>query len=272
MSENIERSLEQMKDVEAHEKEKKEPGLELAKGEETDELVESADNIAQALEKDEPVTEGDMKRIEEAVQNIHVDFGGEKVSLDELKRDPNMKNDLKIWQEIKNDSLNANSKIGKLTRITPEIVRIALADFTPPSSLEWQFLSLNKSKFFSDDCAEVLRENNFIGLIVLSSVKSISDNAMEIITTNRKNSINLDSLEILSDRGAMALSRLKGWRGLHSVVGLKHLKSVSEQGLNTLAKIERGIVQLPPEIESEVEKRRSKGSKFKKWLDDQLGK
>ncbi|MFA6296666.1 MAG: hypothetical protein WC663_04885 [Patescibacteria group bacterium] len=275
MTENIEEKLAQMKDVEAPEMKSEEPGLELAKGEENDAIVKNLDKIATAVEGDQAVTRGDVDDLREALQNMEVDFGGDSVPLEQLKNDSDMLNNIKVWHEIRDKNLRGADlwlRYRQLTRITPKILE-TIIDREPKG-----VLYLDNLKDLSDESAEVFRRKDFIGSIGLPSVKNISDQALDALTANGKNSLDLTSLKSLSDRQAIVLIRLKGHvpegesKIIESKIFFRDLKDVSEKGLQALAKIERISLELPKEIEDKVDKRRSKFLKLIHWIDNELKK
>ncbi len=256
MPENIEGKLAQAQDVSATEKESRGPGLELAKSEEKGGVIEVVSEISQALEKDDPVTQEKVDKLEEALQNVKVDFGGEGIPIVEIKDDPEMMNNIRIWNMIKSGSLDG---IGvfmmarDLTRITPGILKIIVSH-----SAAWDSLSLREVSIFSDDCAKELRGYN--GFIDLRLVTNLSDEAMDDLAHNTNNAINLKAITSLSDRQALALSKLKG------SVYLDNLESISETGIRHLARNDRDKIVLSGEMDEKVERYRSTWSKLKKRL------
>jgi len=176
-------------------------GFKMVSSPELKKLAESIGVVRNVIDHNQPVELDHLQQIREIVKKLTVDFYGEKLTMKELERMPNLKEDeirknKKIWEEIKRGNLD-NTK--EVSLITSEIAEIL--------SRYHGSLNLNSLKFLSNQTAEHLSSHqndlNFRDLAFLS------DQAAEHLSRH-EGSLNLLGLKFISDQAAEYLSRHQG--------------------------------------------------------------
>ena len=152
---------------------KSEDGIELHNSPELEETTNIISQINQAIATDSPVTAQSILELKESIAELTVDINGEQVPLKDIKDIPDIKDNINIWQEIKQDNL---ANISKITYITPGIAQI-----------------LSKHQ----------------GDLYLRGLTTLSDIAAEHLS-NHQGTLDLDGLTTLSDKAAEHLSKHEG--------------------------------------------------------------
>ena len=93
-------------------------GLEMTQTEETKRITQNLETVLSAVNHDEPITEGNLKDLDDSLKNMKINVGGFEMTIEEVESDPNIQENIKIWTEMKNEDF---SNTHKLTRITAEV-------------------------------------------------------------------------------------------------------------------------------------------------------
>lgn len=166
--------------------EKETPGLELSKTKELNDLVDRANELADDLKNDRNITVGRMERFEEAMRKLKVNFGaeGETMTIEELKRIPDIKKNTEIFNEINSGSIDRDKE---LTYITPGIARILVG-------FGVDVLYLDGLSQISDGVAEIIGNADKV-VVRLHSLEVISVTQLESLCLKTKK-VNLTGLKI----------------------------------------------------------------------------
>ncbi|MFA6296180.1 MAG: hypothetical protein WC663_02415 [Patescibacteria group bacterium] len=254
-------------------------GLEVAHGEELENVVDAANALAEKIERDEKVTEGEVDDLREALGQMKIDVGGEIMTLEEFKGTY-----LEILKEIKSGNLTRSNELRFLTdsvATTLENSRgtIFLSGLTSLSDSAAEILShhhfdiiLNGLTSLSDSAAESFghhRGNLFLrgltslsdkaakslghryGDLYLDSLKTLSDSAAESLR-HLDGSLYLDGLSTLSDSAAESFSN-QSWR-----VYFMGLVSLSDQAIESLSHFKGNYLGVPDNISDKINKFKTK--------------
>ncbi|MFA6296171.1 MAG: hypothetical protein WC663_02370 [Patescibacteria group bacterium] len=171
-------------------------GLEVAHGEELENVVDAANALAGKIERDEKVTKGEVYDLREALGQVKFDIGGEMMTIEQIKQIPDLKTNLPIFQEI---------QAGNLKRVT-------MLSFLPKNIAE--SLSHHHGDLYliglsslSDEAAESLSHHQ--GDLDLRNLSSLSDASAESLS-HHNGVLSLSFLSSLSDRAAESLSHHQG--------------------------------------------------------------
>ncbi|MFA6295998.1 MAG: hypothetical protein WC663_01475 [Patescibacteria group bacterium] len=164
----------ELKDIQQTKETESETGLEIVKTPESEQFVEHANEIHEAMQADGKITAGQVADLRKDLEGLKYDFYGEQLSIAEIRQIPDLQHNLKIWQEISNGKFR-NYK--ELTYLTPEIAQkivypasikrvghapIPLIDFPPRD------LYLNNLKTLSVESARILLRRLSTGDRILS--------------------------------------------------------------------------------------------------------
>ncbi len=251
MSENIEERLAEVQDISASEKEKRESGLELARGKELDEVVKSADNLAGKIESDENVKGEDVLKLEEALGKVKVNVYGEELIIEEIRKIPDWRQNMEIWHKImamegsEVDVAQVDTLTRQITFLPVEVAQ-KIITFSLGERLNFPVLKTVSSK-----TASVLatHEELFLGIEKLSS-----DATRHL--GQQKGVLYMSDVKYLSDEVVRYLSLHKGR------LYLPRLEDVSDQAIKLLAKMGSRL-QVGLKIEKRINEIKSK--KFKFW-------
>lgn len=196
---------EPIQDIEVEAGKESEPGLELAKSEELKGIVDSINDLAEKVERDEKVTAGDVLKLDEVLGHMKVDFYGEEMTIDDIGKIPDLKHNKKVWDKIKGGVIIWHEK-DTLTYILPEIAMLIVKDAVKSRD---RGIVLYDLRFMSDTVAEILSQ--FEGGINLNSLQMISDRQAELLGSRSNGGlINLEGLEDISEKGLEFLAENKG--------------------------------------------------------------
>jgi hypothetical protein len=190
-------------------------GFEIAKTLELEELSKDISKINEAISHDQKINLSDVENIEKTIGQIKINIDGEEMTIAEAKKIPALKENIKIWEEIRNGSIK-NSKM--LTLITPEIASILAEQI----GAFW----LNGLTTLSDEAAERLSKHK--DGIFLNNLTTLSDNAAEHLSKH-KGPLWLNGLTTLSDIAAEHFSN-SNW--LFSLNGLTSISNTAAEHLS----------------------------------------
>lgn len=190
------------KDISGPEQEKQELGLELVKNEQLDNVVDAANELDRKMKGDLPVTDGDVSRLEEALKFVKVNFYGDKMSIDEIKKIPDLKENMELWEGIENGEIDNSDSI---TYITKDIARTL---FGEARKRHYGSLSFKKLKVLSDDTAnEIFNLASGMGLYFDSSdLNHLSDETIDTLCVSRVILVSLKYVDNLSDNAIRMLA------------------------------------------------------------------
>lgn len=213
----------QHKEISEAEPSEKKPTLEIAKNPELDNLQKELQAFADLLDHNRPISSDDVERVDYAMKHVDVDVGGNTgLSIEYAKTLYGIRENAKIWQEIKKGDF---SNIGQLDYITDEVAEI-LSGYQGSLDLKGLFT-------LSDKAAEYL--GNYDGRLDLSGLTVLSDKASECLSRHTGGRLDLDGLPALSDYAAEQLSRHKGELSLY------HVKVISEKAAQYLSNQRYGL-------------------------------
>jgi hypothetical protein len=231
-----------------------EEGFEITKTLELTKFADDISKINEAINHDRKINLSDVENIEKTIGQIKVNIGGEEMTIEEAKKIPKLKENIKIWKEIREGSFD---NIRNLTFLIPEIAEylskykgiLWLNGLSSISDTATEHLSkhegpiqLNGLIVISDTVAKYLSKNN--GKIWLNGLTSISDTAAEHLSEH-EGDLFLDSLTSISDTVAEHLSKHNGeisLGGLASISDtaaehLSHKKNIYLFGLTSISDI-----------------------------------
>lgn len=197
------------------------PGIEIVPGNDLEQLEDTLSVVANLVAHDDPVFTANLEDIDSAAADMKVDVGGVLLDVEEIEKIPHLKENAKIWQEIK-DGLFEHVKL--LEYIPDEIA--AILSTYKGSLMLWSLENLSLS------AAKCL--GKFDGWLDLLSIVSTTDKILEQLSFH-KGYLNLENLNSLSDKGAEFLSHHDGR------IVLRKLKNISDKGLEHLAGFTGGL-------------------------------
>ncbi len=198
-------------DISTPEIKSSESGLEIAQNTQLESAVSKANEIAESIQQDKPVTAEQVLELEKDLGNLKVNIGGEEMTMAEARKIPDLKMNMRIWEEIKTGKYDRMSEI---THVSSEIVKILIKSeriFLPQahsfskSAIELLGTVKNRPLFLdglreiSDYEAECL--GNHVGTLFLRNVITLSDSQAEHLSHHVGN-LRMDNLSSLSDKGA----------------------------------------------------------------------
>ncbi|MFA6296033.1 MAG: hypothetical protein WC663_01650 [Patescibacteria group bacterium] len=151
-----------------------EGGLEIAKTPESKTVVDLANEFHEAIQNDSPITYGKVEDFREALGKMKFNIDGELMTIEEARKIPNLKENLKIMKEIEAGNFN---NIYKLTYLTDRIAESL--------SRSQNDLRLNRLTSLSDLSAASLSHHQ--GNLYLNSLNSISNKAAKFLSHHRGN-------------------------------------------------------------------------------------
>jgi len=207
----------QHKEISESEPAEKKPTLEITKSPELEDLRKELQAFADLLDHNRPISSEDVEKVDYAMEHINVDVGGNTgLSIEHTKTLYGIRENAKIWQEIKKGDF---SNLGQLDYITDEVAEI-LSGYEGSLDLKGLFT-------ISDKAAEYL--GNYDGWLDLSGLTNLRDKAAECLSRHTGR-LDLDGLPVLSDYAAEQLSGHKGG------ISLYHVKEISEKAAEHLSK------------------------------------
>ncbi len=177
-------------DISNSEKNSREPGLELAKTPELEKAVNRANELAEAIQQDQPVTAEAVLDLERELGNLKVIVGGEEMTIEEARQIPDLKRNMEIWEEIRERNLD---NFFNMTYLATDIARLLV--FKQRGAV----LDLKSLKRISNNVADILEEHR--GSLFLEGIEELSDNAAESLSKH-KGKVVLSGLKPMSDRSA----------------------------------------------------------------------
>lgn len=198
-------------DISGSEREGQEPGLELVKGEGLDVVVDVANDLAGKIEGDKKVTGEDVLKLDKALGKVKLNISGEKMTIDEVKKIPDLKMNMELWEKIMKgdkyilDDINAQI-IENLTYLTVGIASRLIELAKRDRKLQLVFTKLEK---LSDNVADVLGHASFEGL-KLNGVRFLSDKQVDSLC-NFQGGLFLEGLEDVSDEAIERLASIQQW-------------------------------------------------------------
>ncbi|MFA6296178.1 MAG: hypothetical protein WC663_02405 [Patescibacteria group bacterium] len=212
-------------------------GLEIAKTPESEKVIESANNLAGKIERDEKVTEGEVDDLREALGQMKFDINGEMMTIEQIKENPEMKINFKIFQEIQSGDLQRKYNVGLTLGITflPKNIAEVLSHYNGT-------LNFHRLSFISDSAAEALSHHK--GTLHLNKLSSLSDKAAESLSRHQGFFLYLIGLSSLSDKSIESLSHYHGGLFLSGLSTLSdnaaeslshHQESIYLEGLSSIS-------------------------------------
>lgn len=196
------------------------------------------------VNNDKPISPEDTRYLEDAISTMKVNVEGEEVSVQEFEQMPDMKTNVKIWQEIRQGNF---VNLGNLTYL-PYNIAVLLKDYNGPFRLDnvkkisdksIEFLSelkglisLDGLEFLTDNAAKYLGRHE--GILYLDRLVSLSPVQAKYLSGHEGDLI-LDRLTTISDEAAEYLKYFK--HSLH-INGVVH---ISDEAIILLAKRDGGL-------------------------------
>ncbi|MFA6296120.1 MAG: hypothetical protein WC663_02110 [Patescibacteria group bacterium] len=108
-------------DIQGPEKESEKIGLEIARTPESETVKDLANEFHEAIQNDSPITYGKVEDFREALGKLKFNIGGEMMTAEEVKKIPDLKMNMEIWEEIRRRDYR---RVRELTFIIPDIYHI----------------------------------------------------------------------------------------------------------------------------------------------------
>ncbi len=244
MPKNREQSVSQ--DISTPEKRSSESGLEIAKTPALKNVVSRANELAEAIQQDRPVTAEQVLDLEKELGNLKVMVGGEEMTVEEARQIPDLKMNMEIWEEIESGNLN---RVEELTYITTHIAKSLREKLNRvgKNALElWNIRSIEEKTLIS--------LSQYEHSLFLDGLKNITDRQAEILSKHQGTSTN-DVLTIgvktLPTKQAMYLSKHNG------DLLLEELVSMSDEAADFFVDFEYRLITTT-KVKQQVERLRRK--------------
>ncbi len=178
------------------------PGLELAKGEGFDAVVDIANYLAGKIERDEPIKVEQVMNLDEALGKIKIDVGGDQMTLAEARRIPDLGSNLEIYKMFERQDRRGlglfKSDYEQMTYLPIKIARILIRR----SAGSVEYLYLGNIKVISDEVAQEI--SNFRGTVLLNGLETLTDIQADHLA-NIYGVLTLYGLKNISDAGLGSL-------------------------------------------------------------------
>jgi len=218
---NMIEGINQHKDIDSEKVPERKPGFELPTFT-ADNLAKELSSLSNLISHDQPIKEGDIKDLTLAVKGMEVE---------EIEQIPDLKENTKIYQEIRAGNFE---HVKDLSFLTDDIAE--LLSKRPTNSLEGAELDLNGLKTLSDEAARHLGSTDSeLYSIKLSGLSTLSDEAAKNLGKTKRYSIELNSLTHLSDVASSYLCEN------FKEIKLPRLTSLSPKLAENLSRIEGRI-------------------------------
>ncbi len=197
----------------------------------TDAVAKEVGAIHNAITHDANVSQEGVKQLDSALIKLTIDVGGVAMTVEEAAKNPELKENARIWQEI----LSGNYKNLWSLTLLPALVAERLITY------DGQQLHLGHLTSLSVKTAEHI--SKYKGYISLSDLPALSDTAAEHLGKHIGQLV-LNGLTSLSDIAAEHLSKLQGWLMLGGLTSIsdtaakhlgKHKDLLDLSGLTTLS-------------------------------------
>ncbi|MFA6296645.1 MAG: hypothetical protein WC663_04775 [Patescibacteria group bacterium] len=180
----------------------KTPGLEIAKTEESEEAVKLLDEIAGDIENDLNIKAERMIMLREALGKLRFNFGaeGETMTAEELKKVPDMKENVEIYEAMKRDfHLGRATRIDEVTYLTPGMAEEIIFVYDPDETM-----SLMSLKVMTDKLAEVLGNAEEVN-IRLPKLNILTGKQLRSLLA-KTNTVSLRGLDTVQVDGDLAIT------------------------------------------------------------------
>ena len=231
-------------------------GVDMSPSVELDNLKGGLDSLSNLISHDSPITGKKMEILNDSLQGIKINIGGQVMTVEEAEKIPDLKENLKIWREILAGKFkNLGMDDLKLTFLIPEVAealckytgdRIDLPHVKTISDEVAEKLSKCKSTLFlrglttlSDESARYFGKYKG-GHLIFSRLYELSDKATEYLCEYR-GGLQFQGRTIFSDKALGYLSKQHQSNSMH----LYGVTSLSDEGAKNLAEHEGEILDLP---------------------------
>jgi hypothetical protein len=175
--------------------EKSREGFEMSP-EQANQITAELSKLNDAILHDKPISIDDLEDLSKVARGTKIDVGGEIMTVEEAEKIPDLKRNMKIWDEMKEGNFE---NTGKLTFLTPKVARI-FSEKCNRTELWLESLSV-----FSPEVAKELAK--FKGKhICLCGVRFVSDLVAMYLGKSNIEYVNLHELESLSEVAAKNLA------------------------------------------------------------------
>mgnify|MGYP001594860790 CR=1 FL=1 len=160
------------------------------------EVSKALTTLKKNIDHDTPITKKHLKHLEGALRALTVDVGGEQMTIEEIKNNPDLKENILLWQEIAAGNFENHNKI---TFLTPRVAHLL-------SAYEGN-LYLDGITTLSDTAAQALAKHQ--GILFLDGITTLTDTVAQALATHKGN-LSLDGITTLTDTVAQALAQHQG--------------------------------------------------------------
>jgi hypothetical protein len=232
-------------------------GFEVSKSD-IQKLTTEMNTLGSFIDHDKTMTADSLGKLNKSIEGIKIDVGGVMLGIKEAEDVADLKQNAKIWKEIKNGNIE---NVDKMTILLDEIAEILVKcdknlNFRHLGSLTLSAARIlakhNKSLIFHslttlpDDLAECLGKHHG-GELNLSELSLLSGTAAKFLSEHR-GSLYLPSLSSISDTVAMYLARTDDWLNLDGVQNLSVKAAEYLGGFQGESLDLRGLSNLPPAV------------------------
>ncbi|MFA6296174.1 MAG: hypothetical protein WC663_02385 [Patescibacteria group bacterium] len=211
-------------------------GLEIAKTPESERVIESANNLAGKIERDEKVTAGEVYDLRETLGQMKFDFYGNNLTIKEIRQDPNIQKNIGIWQEIESGNWRNREK---LTMLPPKIARAF-------KNVPGDDVYLNNLSSLQPESVKAIKDWEKVRFLHLDGISNISKDVATALAAWHGENLHLRGLTTISQEEAKAL---KDWSGTR--LYLSGLISISDEAAEELKKFS-GFIDCPDEIQKQI--------------------
>jgi len=202
----------------------KEASFEIAKTEELKQVIDQANSLAGKIERDENVKVGQVLELEKDLENLKIDFYGEKLTIQQIKKIDDINEQSRINRLVMEHGGTFKSKLTYLTIKAAERIRkdsetdriVDLKNVRSLTEKKAQILAECKGASLEIGLEEMSIEialslKNYQGnVLILNRLIKVPLEVAKIIRSFNCSMIAFKNLTVLSDESARYLSEFKG--------------------------------------------------------------
>jgi len=226
--------------------EKEESGFKIANTPESESIINKSNELAERIQRNEPIKVGHVLELEKALSRIKIDIGGDMMTVEEIKKNPNIQEQIK--KPNFKEQLDLNKKVATGIPIYIEDLEFLTKAAAESLSQHEGELFLTGLTFLSDAAAKSLSMHQ--GGLYLNGLTLLSDEAIKYLS-RYQGRLDLSGLSFLSDDAAESLSRHK------KDLWLNDLASLSDKAAESLSK-HQGHLYVPYHLQQKINQFKSK--------------
>ncbi|MFA6296177.1 MAG: hypothetical protein WC663_02400 [Patescibacteria group bacterium] len=238
-------------------KQNTEPNIEIAQTPELENVVDTANVLAEKIEGDEKVTEGDVYDLREALGQMKFDIGGKMMTANELRENPELLANYRILQEMKKGNF---SNIQNLTNLSSETAEFLvkqgfkvgnILDFRKIKKLsldslrilsKWEGTAIDFSGLtdMPKELARILKDFKDVRNLDFNGLTDLPSESAAILKDWNGDCLSFDGLATISRNTAKELSKWKGF-----FLEIRGIKTLDQETAKILGKWESTKPRVP---------------------------